>query len=296
LPSPATTPLQAIAGIGSHAQAVLYVSDGKANIFRGQNGTWGSPVFTDPNNATTVSLWAASDGEVFGAAGSDLVSCHLPCASQTDFSVTRTVQSFQGVCGLDSAHVFAVGVGGGGTGNGILYQWVPGDGGWQQLYSNTGTASNVACYAAPDGNVFIAAQTAVLRYDSTGGQGLTAETVHLVSGPSVSFSTVGGDGTGVYLGASNDQIYSRAADRTWSPVLNLADGLNFNAMAFAGPGSGVAFGSHVDAFLTPSGWAVDPNPPELSASTGWAASANEVYFAGQDTLGNLSGVLYGGIR
>jgi hypothetical protein len=116
----------------------------------------------------------------------------------------------------------------------------------------------------------------------------------------VAFYAVGGNGSNVFIAGQDDQVYARGSDGTWSQVLDWADGFNFYALPFAGPGTGVVagFGSpnHQVAELTPNGWSADPHPPDIRVLAGWAAAPGEVYLAGDDTLGNGTGVLYRGVR
>jgi hypothetical protein len=289
LGTPTTRPLKAVAGTGSGAMLTLYLADDSPNLFQWPTAT---PIFTEPNSARCVSLWASPDGGLYGAASQDLLACRSNCSTQASFTVTSTALDFQGVCGRDDQHVYAVGIASGSVG--IFYQWNPATGSWGQLYADTGTLYNAACFASADGNVYIAAQGAVLRFD---GQGLTSETVHFpVGGQNVSFYAVGGSGSSVYLAGQGDQLYARGADKTWNLVLNFADGSNFYALPFAGPDAGMVAGYGADAILTTQGWVTDPQPPAIRVAAGWAASAQEFYLVGEDTGGNGVGELYKGTR
>jgi hypothetical protein len=289
LGTPTTRPLKAVAGTGSGATLTLYLADDSPNLFQWPNST---PIFTEPNSARCVSLWASPDGGLYGAAAQDLLACRSNCTAQAAFTVATTALDFQGVCGRDDQHVYAVGDDNGSVG--VFYQWNPDAGGWGQLYADTGTFYNTACFASSDGNVYIAAQGAVLRFD---GQGLTTEAIHFpVGGQNVSFYAVGGSGSSVYLAGQGDQLYARGSDATWSLVLNIADGSNFYALPFAGPDAGLVAGYGPDAVLMAQGWVLDPHPPAIRVLAGWAASAQEFYLVGEDTGGSGIGELYRGTR
>jgi hypothetical protein len=296
-PNTNITGYQGLWGKGSGSSVVLYVGQHSARIARFANSMW-TTVYQDPSNVNVVSVWVSPNEEVFAVGDHYVDQCLSNCAVQTSWTQKLVVPvTFTGVCGSDLQHVYAVGTVSAVTG--ALYRFNPSTTSWDAVSSDTGSTDNAACWVAPNDDVYIAAQTKMLRYD---GSIIFSETIEFPAGWTANdkayqyWKAVGGGGTDVYATGTAKRVIWRDSPGHWSWVLDPASQQEFGAIA-ADPTGALAGGTSlslepVAARGARGSWALDPNVPDFSIWSAWAASENEYYLSGSES----GGAIYQGTR
>jgi hypothetical protein len=294
-------PIGALAGNGSGASVVLYAGYlGKLERFTA--GNW-NDVCQDSSNNDITALWSSSDDEVFAGASTELIACTANCTGEASFtSYSVPILAPSGICGLDGQHVYAVGNDNLNVGH--MYAWDAGSPGWDDLGAPSTWTYFGGCWAAPDGTVYVAAQSNVVHYAAGA---FTAETFQWPTGwttieiDSQYFTSVSGNGQTVAATGTNCRVFTSSGG-SWSLAFDpgsICDGQQFNGLALDSTHGGLAAGvtsNAADALLSASGWAMDPASPTLFTALGvWVASPSEYYMAGGPTPGG-SGLVYRGTR
>ncbi len=289
-------------GVQGSASNDVYVVTAVGFIFRFDGSQW-TQVFKDPSNYDYHSVWVdPGTKEVFAGGDSTLVHCSPPCTQQSAFATFGAVGSVTGVCGISSPQkVFAVSYDMN-QGTDYLYQW--NGSAWGQVGGDTGAFSSAACWVAPDGSVFIAAQSYVSRYANSQ---FTQEPVDDYTSwttsdiASQNFYAVWGDGTTVFAAGSHRRVLSRESNGHWTfqpPGFNPSGANDFHAVAgwtsseVYAMGTGDVTGQQV-AMFGGSSWSFAPDIDSGVWIWGlWAAGPNEYFAVGTDSLSGIY-VLHG---
>jgi hypothetical protein len=292
----------AIAGNGSAASVVLYAGYG-AKLERFHAGAW-NDVCQDSSNNDITALWSSPDDEVFAGASTELIACTANCTVQASFtSYPVPILQPTGMCGLDGQHVYAVGIDQLNVGH--MYTWDAGSPGWDDLGAPSQWTYFGGCWAAPDGTVYVAAQSNIIHYAAGA---FTAESIQWPTGwttPQIDgqfFTSVSGNALTVAATGTDCNIFTGGGTGSWSLSFgpgSLCTGHQFNGIGLDSANGGLAAGvtsNAADALLGTSSWAMDPTSPTLFTALGvWVASPNEYYMAGGPTSG-ASGLVYRGTR
>lgn len=150
---------------GSSATNVYAVSYQGTIERYGGSGAWAQVANTGKR---LHGVYVSPTGNVFAAGLNTLVHCLNNCATSTDFTVfTNTGNSIEwfGMCGRGN-DVYAVG--GATIGNGTIWKFNASNQTWGAYVSDTGISQDhMACWVAPDGQVFVTSYGNMLRVNTT---------------------------------------------------------------------------------------------------------------------------------
>jgi hypothetical protein len=296
---PSSSSLYALAGSGA---SDVYAGDSLGNLLHWNGMNW-AVAYPTTSNIALRGLWASDSGELFGAGGTRVLRCAAPCGrTGTLQQVTFANLDLVGVCGVSGGDVYAVGTRGQ-TFRGALLKWSAGTGTWSEVVADLGVYSVSGCFVAPGGNVFISAQSTILRFD---GASFAEETVNFPAGWSVSqkanqyFHAVGGTADAVFAAGTSRAVIRRDPSGTWDYVHGPEGSAMFNALAGAGPllMAGGARGSDQKGLRLwdGQGWTTPPGGPQnLDVWALYAVSESLWFAAGIETSGT-QGVLWRGQR
>ncbi len=297
LSAPAAPAFNAVHGVSA---TDLYVAASSGGIFRYSNGTWSEALSNAQSSNDLHGLWVSATGEVYAGGDGQLVACAANCGDRDSYVVTTVSASITDLCGAEGLGVYAVG--NASVTTGVLYRFDPGGNGWIPVVPNTGAKRNQACWVAPDGAVYIAAQATMLRYQAGV---LSVEPIHFppewTQGDvaNQSFEAVWGDATRVFAGGSRQRIIARdSSTGEWTFVFNPNAATTILSLEGL-PGGEIYAGAlrgfgHQLATLSDGEWSEVSSGPDLNVFGLWAADANTWFAVGTDA--NNTGVIYRGTR
>ena len=278
----------------------LYVAASSGRIFRYSNGSWSEALSNAQSSNDLHGLWVSATGEVYAGGDGQLVACRENCGDRESYVVTPVGASITGMCGAEGLGVYAVG--NASVTTGVLYRFDPGSNGWIPVVPNTGARRNQACWVAPNGAVYIAAQATMLRYQAGV---LYSELIHFPSEwtqndvANQNFEAVWGDATRVFAGGSRQRIIARdSSTGEWSFVFNPNAATTILSLEGL-PGGEIYAGAlrgsgHQLARLRGGEWSEVSAGPDLNIFGLWAADTNTWFAVGTDA--NHTGVIYRGTR
>jgi hypothetical protein len=312
-PSPIPYSFTGVGGTPAGAGVLqLYVgADADLDVYSG--GNWTLSAYHQTSNFSFNAIWVSDAGAVYGGGDQFLVYCPGNCTSQAAFTTTSINESIEGICTGDGSTIYATGYDSTGSEQGALYQYNSMQQTWTYVYQDTQTQDNWGCWVDPNGVVYMAANAAVARYDSSGG-GLTVET--LTSFPpgfpvgdqsQTDLRAVWGYGSTIFAAGNSRLIFQRNSTAGWDFVFHdptvSPGGSHFYAMAGSGS-EGYAAGDYalswnVARYTPDSGWVIDQSTgaaglDSVAVSSMWSRAPNEYYAVGALNGGNA--VLFSGTR
>lgn len=285
-----TTATSSFYAVGGSAADNVYAVGTNGQIHRFDGSAW-SKVTQSPSNLDLRAVWVASDGAVFAGGGAQLVACEAGCTSAAAFDWSSVNVNVTGVCGEDANSVYAAGTNN--LNKGVLYKYDAAQDVWQSVSSDLGAYSTGGCWVAPNGAVYIAAQSSVVRYQNSV---LFKETVNFPPQWDANqiaqqyFEAVHGVEGRIFVTGYRRGIIERNAQGTWDYVIGPTGVNDYHALAGT-VANGVLVGgsrsgdnAHLRAYDGAT-WSVPASKPDLDVWGLWAADEN-TYFA----VGTKSGI------
>lgn len=270
----------------------LWAATDNGHVFRRADAGFAEvPGFT----GNWVDVYVAPDNAVFlASSGTTIRWCLSNCTSQAAFSSYTVVVAstdLDAVCGTSSSNVYAVA--NRDSSIGILFHW---DGSsWTMVSNNLGLTVPRACWARPDGAVFIVGTRDVVMWDQGAAMVETASldfSAFGIDALSQLWSGVHGLGdTVVAVGYKRRALVRKGPGANWSIIANPVGASNtFNTVALAWPDELYAGGSVATKLLHVSdGGIFNPAAVDLPALTYLnrihVLTPDELYFGGRDNNG-----------
>ncbi|MEW5743008.1 MAG: hypothetical protein AB1938_29095, partial [Myxococcota bacterium] len=287
-----------VRGLTRRPSGELWVALSDGTVYRAMPGSDVLnlvPGFPVPTSNTELLDLAAAENELLLLRGATVMACSGACGSFSDFTTVLTLPS--GEDGFDfctqgpRAFLTENGLTGG------LYELVR-DGGvsFVQRTANLGVGDVTECTISESGDVFVAGDTAVAVYRTTGG--ISVEPIDLGGQPSSWWRAIATSGTGAQLsgflvgGGSGYRSATRAAG-TWTSQAPDTSGTLLTSVLMLAASDVLAGGVTNDGTTRPGilRWngtqlvALSPPAPVFEVTRGLAVSANEVYFGGGERTG-----------